>query len=470
MIIKKSEGQIIELRQILKHFLELPNVFQDIVFHMQEKESSCDNNVCTSILQGNLWKEIRLKFANKIVFPLYLFYDDFEPNNPLGSKSGLCKIGAVYISVASVPVQYASLLENIFLAQLNFSADRVQYGNKNIFYKIIEELKYLETEGIEIQISSKNIRVYFTLLLILGDNLGLNSVLGFDESFQSHYFCRFCKTHKDETTSQTIENEDHIRTVNNYNRDSVSLSYGIKEICIWHELPNFHVTNNLSCDIMHDLLEGVLRYDMAHIIGCLIKKKFFSVEQLNERIKYFKFSDVDTGNPIPSICSQHLKKKYIIMSASEMLGLTIYFGILVGDLIPSSEPVWDFYILLCNMLNIIFAKTVSNSSISYLETVITEHNETYCKLFNDTLKPKFHFLVHYPRIMRKIGPVRHIWVMRYEGFHKQLKSTAKIVTSRINLLLSLCIKQQLKFCNRVFKKKGFRILYNLDNVLVSYTI
>lgn len=126
---------------------------------MQNEESLYDNNVRTSILQGNLWKEIKLKFSNKIVFPLYLFYDDFEPNNPLGSKSGIYKVGKVYISLAFIPVQYASLLENIFLTQLSFSADRVQCGNKKIFYKIIQKLKYLEIEGIEIQTSSgKNVK------------------------------------------------------------------------------------------------------------------------------------------------------------------------------------------------------------------------------------------------------------------------------------------------------------------------
>lgn len=44
--------------------------------------------------------------------------------------------------------------------------------------------------------------------------------------------------------------------------------------------------------------------------------------------------------------------------------------------------------------------------------------------------------------------------MRYEAFHKQLKNTAKIVTSRVNLLLTLCIKQQLKFSYRILSKKG----------------
>lgn len=191
MVVKKSEGQIIELHKIFKQFLELPNVFDDIISYTQEEESVCDENVCRSILQADLWKEVKLIFPNKIVFPLYHFYDDFKPNNPLGSKSGIYKIGAVYISFANVPVQYVSLLDNIFLTQLCFSADRVQYGNKSVFYKIIQQLKYLEIEGLTIKTSSgKDVHVYFTLLLILGDNLGLNSILGFEESFQSNHFCR----------------------------------------------------------------------------------------------------------------------------------------------------------------------------------------------------------------------------------------------------------------------------------------
>lgn len=127
MIIQKSEGQIIELRKTLKAFLELPNVFNDIVSYMKNEESLCDENVRTSILQGNLWKELKLEFPNKIIIPLYLFCDDFEPNNPLGSKSGIYKVNAVYVSIASVPIQYTSLLENIFLTQVCFTADRTEY-------------------------------------------------------------------------------------------------------------------------------------------------------------------------------------------------------------------------------------------------------------------------------------------------------------------------------------------------------
>lgn len=94
----------------------------------------------------------------------------------------------------------------------------------------------MEIEGITIHTSSgKVVYVYFTLLLILGDNSGLNSILGFEQNFQSNYFCRFCKTNKTESKHQITEIKENVCNIENYNNDSSSLSLGIKEASIWHE-------------------------------------------------------------------------------------------------------------------------------------------------------------------------------------------------------------------------------------------
>lgn len=98
---KTDVGQKISIKFKLKKFLELPNVFNEISTFI----SNCnkDKNVLSSIIQGQLWKKIENIYGNKIVFPLLLFYDDFEPNNPLGSRAVIYKIGAVYISLACIP-------------------------------------------------------------------------------------------------------------------------------------------------------------------------------------------------------------------------------------------------------------------------------------------------------------------------------------------------------------------------------
>lgn len=63
------------------------------------------------------------------------------------------------------------------------------------------------------------------------------------------------------------ENKSTLRTQVNYEEDiTLNLSLtGIKEICIFNSTPSFHVINNLSVDIMHDIFEGILHYDLIII-------------------------------------------------------------------------------------------------------------------------------------------------------------------------------------------------------------
>jgi len=49
---------------------------------------------------------------------LFLYYDDFETGNPLGTAAGIHKVGALYGSMATLPPHHASSLENIFLIYL----------------------------------------------------------------------------------------------------------------------------------------------------------------------------------------------------------------------------------------------------------------------------------------------------------------------------------------------------------------
>lgn len=453
MAVRKVQGQIICIRTILKKFLEIPNVFTKIEVFIQEQESITSE--ITSIYQGELWKNLKKSFQNKKVFPIYLFCDDFEPVNPLGSRAGIYKIGAVYLSLACMPFEFASLLENIFLAQLFYSCDRNMYGNQKIFNKLIEELIHLEQEGISIILpDGKEQRIFFTLFLILGDNLGLNSVLGFTESFNSENFCRICLTTKLESQTETNESLFIYRNELNYNLDSTHKSHGVKEPCIWNLLPNFHVTRNVSCDLMHDLLEGVLRYDMAFIINNLIKRKYFSLNLLNDRIKFFKFSKADSGNLMPQIKSEHLKRNHLIMSASEMLSLIIYFSFLVGDLVSQNEPIWKFYVITLQIVEILLGRTFTKDLILYLNVLIEEHHSMFKDLFQEHLRPKYHILLHYPKIIKSLGPPRHYWGMRFEGFHKLLKATANSTTCRKNLLVTLSIKQQLRLSYRFSSNKG----------------
>lgn len=118
-------------------------------------------------------------------------------------------------------------------------------------------------------------------------------MLGFAESFVANFFCRFCKMHKKDCRESCFEKLSLIRNVNNYENDllidNLSLT-GIKERSIFNEISNYHVVNNLTVDIMHDLAEGVCKSELSKLLQhCILKKKYFTLQTLTWRIKFHFF-------------------------------------------------------------------------------------------------------------------------------------------------------------------------------------
>ena len=77
-------------------------MFDRILNYMDELSRS--NNIITNVIQADLWiRKYSGKFVNEIVLPIFLFYDDLEVGNCLGSHAGNQKLGALYASIACLP-------------------------------------------------------------------------------------------------------------------------------------------------------------------------------------------------------------------------------------------------------------------------------------------------------------------------------------------------------------------------------
>lgn len=459
MTLKNHCCYFVPMRHTLKLLLEIPGVFNAITAYCDKfQKFSNDTSCITSLLQGSLWQKLRKSFPlNQIVFPIIVYFDDFESLNPLGSHAGCYKIGSVYFSIAAIPPEYASRLDNIFLSLIFYSGDRVKFGNQQTFDILIQELIFLETSGVDVNIDGGGnlVNVKFCLVALTGDNLGVHAILGLNESFSSTYYCRFCTSSKTIMKTQTIEYSQSLRLSENY-EEHLASNLGVKEPCIWNKLPNFHIYENLCCDIMHDIFEGVLRYDMALIIFMLVDEGHFTVERLNSRIKYYTY-DRSEKNICPGINKDHLSiDGCIIMSAAEMLCLTRNFAFIIGDLVPDDNIVWKFYLVVLELVDILTSTTFTKSTLEYLTSLIEDHNETYMNLSKQHLKPKFHFLIHYPRIILKLGPPVLLSCMRFEAKHKDLKSVSQKSFCRKNLPFTLAYRHQLKFCYRIIASEGFK--------------
>lgn len=448
------EGHLLSLKKNLKSFFELPGVLKTA---QQFLNNHTNPSVLSSFIDGSTWINMKSKFSDKTVFPIFLYYDDAEMGNPLGSHSGIHKIGCIYYTIPAFPPEYLSSLDNVFVAFLFHSSDRSRHkiSNKKMFRALIKELIEIQEYGIQL---SNNITIYFALGLVLGDNLGLNSILGFVESFSANHYCRICRSPKSDLKNFICESK-LLRNKINYESDLIQANVsvtGLNERCIFNDVPNFHVTENIVCDFMHDVPEGVARYDMAVIINNLIKNNFFSIDDLNSRIELFDYGVLESKNRPPCITLGNLKNGMIIMSAAEMLCFVRYFGLIIGELVPLKCDVWNLYLTLRKIIDLCCARNVQKECAVQLDNLVAEHNRLYLLHSQSKLKPKFHVLTHYGRLLLKNGPIILTSSIRFEAKHKILKSISNSVPCRINLGHTLAYKIQLQMASRLLKQEGLR--------------
>lgn len=455
--VEKHNGYRVSMSSVLKMFLQLPNVLDTIVNYMKHETSKKNKRVYSSIFSGSRWKDISSikELEGKLVLPLMLYHDDFEVCDPLSPTAGKHKIGGTYFSIGGLPPKFSSSLDSIFLAQFILTRDHKKFKNPNCFRKLIAELKQLFTEGVSVTVVQKTTQVFFVLFTILGDNLGMNNLLGLNESFISDYYCRFCRATKYNAYRLCIEKPELLRNLSNYDSDVQTRSHGIKTICIFHELPYYHFILCPSSDKQHDWFSGICRSVMAKVFNNFINEKnYFSLHQLNYRLKTFDSDKVDRGNQVTYINPNHIKNGLIILTSAQMSFLITYLGIIVGDLIPRDDPVWQLYLTLYDVINFITASSISEEEVRHLEKLITSHHEMYLKLFGEDLKPKFHLATHTGQCIRAMGPLSNISCEKYERFHQKPKKNGRNINNRICMTSSLASKVQLQLSEKLINEKG----------------
>ena len=60
--------------------------------------------------------------------------------------------------------------------------------------------------------------------------------------------------------------------------------------------------------------------------------------------------------------------------------------------------------------------------------------------------PECHFLLHYPRLMLRFGPLHFLWCMRFEAYHQRIKKIAKRNQNFQNICYTVANRIQLLKC------------------------
>lgn len=204
--------------------------------------------------------------------------------------------------LADIPSFLRSTLSSIYLAILCKADDIKQFGYPRVLEPFLTDLKSFEEDGLFGPCLGKVIKG--TIFSVIADNLGAHSLAGFVESFSGSYVCRFCLGQRSQFQELEVRTGAFpCRTKQQHQLDveaavaSGTLSHGVKRPCAITEwLDHFHVTTGYPPDVMHDLLEGIVPVELALCLSILIKKKYFSLEELNAIIKKFPYKGKDKTN------------------------------------------------------------------------------------------------------------------------------------------------------------------------------
>lgn len=422
-------------------------------YNEQKQQTGCNEGVFNDYCCGNVAKTSDvLRSSNTVV--LQFGTDEVDVCCGLKSKATIHKIFAVYFTIRNIPTKYASRLENIYLAALCNSANFKDTGRyeDDVIKELVRDLRQMEMNGIDI---GDKKRLNVVLFDIPCDNLGANNLFGFSGSFSATNYCRFCTCSKAEAHLLTTEDISKIRSVSSYDEQIMNLAAnpnldlketkGVKKKCLFNDLENFHVCQNISADVMHDVLEGAIPYFLKSFLKYCIDNKICDENCLIRRVRDFNYGTLNSKNK-PSklrVGADHLGQ-----NATQYKCIMLHLPFIFLDKKNELKNVWPVMESLLHIVRILFSYEIHESDLQFLVHCVKNHLSGMINIFGVTLKPKHHNLIHYARVIREMGPVRYSSMMRYEAKHKFFTDVAKKTNNFINITKTLAEVHQSYICTR----------------------
>ncbi|CAM1294702.1 Uncharacterised protein g1088 [Pycnogonum litorale] len=403
------------------------------------------------ITDGLAYKKNVLFNTNPNALKLILYQDGFEVCNPLGSSKKKHKVLAVYVTLANFRPHLRYNVDHTLLVLLCNENDFKYFGQSVIFKLLLDDLKEIEGDGVDILNDGQKIKG--TVCFVAGDNLGSHCIGGFVENFSTvQNCCRYCLL----TLAEFAQNPYAVgeqRTKENYNLALQQVQseqcasnnvQGIKFNSPFNTLNYFHVcASGLPPCLGHDLFEGIVNYDVALFLQyCIKDKRWFTYTELNRRILQFKYLGSDRNN---QPCEVNIHGDKLGGQAIQNWCLVRLLPILIADKIDEPEdPVWQIFLQLRDIIELVCAPKISEANIAYLDVIIDEYLEGRHSHFpNHKMKPKHHYLKHYPSLILQFGPLIRVWTMRFESKHSYFKRCARHLQNFKNLCLTLTERHQL---------------------------
>ena len=434
------------LHALLKH--------EDILAEVTNGHKSQDGKM-RDFCDGQAFEQNELFSSEMNALQIILYYDDFQTVNPLGTRIKKNKIGAFYFSLGNIAPQFRSRLELIQLLILCHSELVKKYGVSRVVQILVDDIKSLEQEGLDIVIDGMNYNFRGTISCIVTDNLAAHTLSGFMESFSALHSCRCCLITRDARQVTFSDSDCTLRTKETHARHVAAVgqhprlasTYGLKGDSPFNSLAYFHSIWGCPSDLAHDLFEGFACMVLEQIVRYFVDNHFFTLQQLNHKIRTFSYAPCDRPNK-PSPFADELANFKIKQTASQCWCFLRLLPLFVYEWVPTDDACLYLLVDLLDIVDLICAPVISPGEVHFLNDLICHFMEGYFSTFEEaSVTPKAHFLTHYARQIMHFGPLIHSgFTLRFESKHNYFKELAHRTKNRKNLCKSLAERHQYQQC------------------------
>ncbi len=331
-------------------------------------------------------------------------------------------------------------------------------NNKSIaiFQDVIDDLNKLSGEGLELSVCSEKKVFNGYLAFFLGDTPALNWLGGFKETCSKAFrFCRTCdiqhgEIHFNDSKLKMRQLKTHLIRLGRMKRAKtesetkrLSKQYGINYESFLLKINFFDISKCLLQDPMHILYEGVCHDELTCFFDFFLRiEKMISLEQLNEKIKKFNYFKSDKTDIPNEISYNNINQEVFTQTSGQIKTLFHNLPLMIGNLFSTkSKENWSNFLRLLNIINRTFTFVYNDQTISDLRNEIENYLKNFTKLYpNHPIKPKHHFMSHFPNQMRLFGPLRLHATMRLESKNGLVK--AHKFKNFVNISKSVSFRQE----------------------------
>lgn len=256
-------------------------------------------------------------------------------------------------------------------------------------------------------------------------------------------------TARPSTYRTKLDYDQTINVIKEGQRWDLKETQGLANYCVLNDLNYFHILENWTADVMHDLCEGSVVTLLEEFFSHGVSKKVFTDECVKGLIAFFDYGILNRHS-IPSEDKKDRCNRNQNASQTKTLIQHMPFIFHGYKNQKSLNHSWNCINFMIKIMRICYSSTIRENEINQLEHLVENYLDNVVKHHERKLKPKDHFMTHYGEIIRRCGPIVHMSTMRFEMKHKELTKVMKHKNNFRNVTKTIATHvQQKNVCRRL---------------------